>query len=692
MKNIFSLILFISAFNTNVFAQNPLVKQWDKRLGGTSNDELHSLQQTTDGGYILGGHSQSGMSGDKTQPSWGNSFDYWIVKIDSLGLKQWDKRFGGTDDDLLTSLQQTSDGGYILGGYSESGISGDKTQPSWGGYDYWILKIDSLGVKQWDKRFGGTDADELYSLKQTTDGGFILGGFSASGISGNKSQPSWGYEDYWIVKINQFGIKQWDKRFGGTFLDYLYSLQQTTDGGYILGGYTYSNVNGDKTQTSWGSSDYWIVKIDSLGIKQWDKRFGGIVWERLFSLQKTSDGGYILAGFSGSGISGDKTQPSWGKYDYWIVKIDSVGNKQWDKRFGGTDDDEGTGYISQTMDGGFLLSGDSYSPISGDKTESNLGFEQTWVVKTDSLGNKQWDKTVFTTGHDEQGLAIQTKDGCYIMANMTGSGIGGDKTQASQGGSDYWITKFCDSTSAIVPISNLSASDSLFCEKQCINFTDISQNNPTSWQWTFNGALPSTSTDQNPMNICYNVYGTYDVTLVACNQFGCDTITKNNFITSYITPFDSIWFANDTLFALPAYSYQWYAVGAGLIANATQNYYVPLTLGSYYCTTKDSDGCEATSNVILYTSFFENENNELANAVWPNPANEILFVNPQLLNAKNIIFEIYDMQGRIILQQMLSNNINSINISQLATSVYSYRIMTIEKIIAQGKFVKQIKN
>lgn len=122
MKNIFSLILFISAFNTNVFAQNPLVKQWDKRLGGTSNDELHSLQQTTDGGYILGGHSQSGMSGDKTQPSWGNSFDYWIVKIDSLGLKQWDKRFGGTDDDLLTSLQQTSDGGYILGwrsGYEE---------------------------------------------------------------------------------------------------------------------------------------------------------------------------------------------------------------------------------------------------------------------------------------------------------------------------------------------------------------------------------------------------------------------------------------------------------------------------------------------------------------------------------------------------------------------------------------------
>ncbi len=244
----------------------------------------------------------------------------------------------------------------------------------------------------------------------------------------------------------------------------------------------------------------------------------------------------------------------------------------------------------------------------------------------------------------------------------------------------------------LLPVPNFSSSDSLFCEKQCIDFTDISQNNPTSWQWTFNGASPSTSTDQNPTNICYNNYGSFDVTLVACNQFGCDTITKNNFITSYITPLDSIWFTNDTLFALPAYSYQWYEVGTGLIANATQNYYVPLTVGNYYCITKDTDGCESTSNVILYTSFFENDNHEISNAVWPNPANEVLFVNPQLLNNKNIIFEIYDMQGRIILHEMIDNNTNTINIAHFATSVYGYRIMTNEKIIAQGRIVKEIKN
>ena len=530
MKNILLLIIFIVACTTNLHAQNPLVKQWDKRFGGTDVDGFNSFQQTTDGGFILGGWSKSGISGDKTQPSWGSYYDYWIVKIDSLGLKQWDKRFGGTNDDYLYSVQQTTDGGYILGGYSWSGLSGDKTQPSWGNADYWIVKIDSLGIKQWDKRLGGTGDDELHSLQQTTDGGYILGGISNSGIGGDKTQPSWGSEDYWIVKIDSLGIIQWDKRFGGMGYDYLCSLEQTTDGGYILGGYSSSGTGGDKTQPSWGGSfDYWIVKIDSLGIKQWDKRFGGTLYDYFYSLKQTTDGEYILGGYSNSGISGNKTQPSWGGGDYWIVKINSLGMKKWDKRFGGTSDEE-LYNIFLTSDGGYIISGDSYSSISGDKTENNLGTEQTWVVKTDSLGNTQWDKTIFTTGHDENGLAIQTKDGCYAMSNVTAGGIGGDKTQPSQGSFDYWIIKFCDSTLAVIPTVNLAASDTNLCETNCIDFTDISTNNPTSWQWTFNGANITSSTLQNPKGICYNTNGNYDVTLIACNSAGCDTLTINNFI------------------------------------------------------------------------------------------------------------------------------------------------------------------
>jgi hypothetical protein len=447
MKRLLLLFYFTCCILHFSYAQNPLVKQWDNRFGGSDYELLSSFQQTSDGGYILGGYSNSGISGDKTQSSWG-SYDYWIVKTDSLGNKQWDKRFGGTSDDEFFSLQQTTDGGYILGGYSVSGIGGDKTQYAWGGgsEDYWIIKIDSLGTKQWDKRYGGTDNDILYSLQQTSDGGYILGGASLSDSSGNKTQPSWGDWDYWIVKINSLGVKQWDKRFGGTNDDNFLCLRQTSDGGYILGGYSGSGISGDKTQASWGLWDYWIVKTDSLGTKQWDKRLGGIYHDVLTTLQETNDRGYILGGYSGSIISGDKTQDTWGSWDYWIVKIDSLGVKQWDKDFGGTHYEEAFGSVSQTMDGGYLLAGTSYSHISGNKTQNNLGQEQVWVVKTDSLGSKQWDKTIFTLGHDEAGYAIQTKDGCYAIVNYTSAGIGGYKTQPSWGYYDYWIIKFCDTT------------------------------------------------------------------------------------------------------------------------------------------------------------------------------------------------------------------------------------------------------
>ena len=436
-------------------AQNPFVKQWDYRYGGTSKDVLTCLRQTADGGYILGGYSYSDSSGDKTQMSWGNA-DYWIVKTDSPGNIQWDRRYGGTSSDYLYSLQQTADGGYILGGYSSSGISGDKTQACWGGNsdDYWIVKIDSLGNKQWDKDFGGILSDELYSVQQTADGGYMLGGLSGSPISGDKTQPFWGGSDYWILKTDSLGNKQWDKDLGGTFNDRLFSLQQTTDGGYILGGYSFSGISGDKTEPNWSLSgttaDYWIIKIDSLGTKLWDKDFGGTNEDHLYSLQQTSDGGFILGGYSKSG-DGNNTQGSWGQEDYWILKTDSLGNKQWDKDFGGTAHEDDFGNVTQTTDGGYLLAGTSYSDtIIGNKTENNLGGEQTWIVKTDSLGNFQWDKTIFTIGHDETGLAIQTNDGCIAVANNTYGGIGGYKTQPNWDTTniteDYWIVKFCDST------------------------------------------------------------------------------------------------------------------------------------------------------------------------------------------------------------------------------------------------------
>jgi hypothetical protein len=452
-KSILILIFQFLIFNYQSFSQNPLVKQWDKRFGGSDWDELTCIQKTADGGYILGGKSLSDSSGDKTQSTWGGNYDYWIVKIDAFGNKQWDRDFGGTGGDELNSIQQTSDGGYILGGFSASGIGGDKSQDTWGQYDYWIVKIDSSGSKQWDKNFGGTGIDQLFAIQQTNDKGYILGGISTSGISGDKSQATWGQNDYdyWVVKTDSLGNKQWDKDFGGTDLDFLYCIEQTDDMGYLLGGTSFSDSSGDKTQPLWGGRDYWIIKTDSLGNMQWDKDYGGISTDMLYSLTQTTDRGYILGGESNSGISGDKTQTTWGgplDKDFWIIKIDSLGNKQWDKDFGGTDLENRFKCISQTTDGGYLFSGVSYSNISGDKTEDNLGPEQTWAIKTDSFGIKQWDKTLRTntSAGDFAGFAIQTNNECYAFANFTLAGTGGDKTQPCWGNYDYWIIKFCDST------------------------------------------------------------------------------------------------------------------------------------------------------------------------------------------------------------------------------------------------------
>jgi hypothetical protein len=469
MKHAFLLTLILCSFLCLVAAQTVPLKEWDARFGGGGADNLFSLQQTTDGGYILAGYSKSGISGDKTQASRGG-FDYWMVKTNSTGVKQWDVSFGGTENDFLFSIQQTADGGYILGGYSESGISGDKTQDSQGGSDYWIVKADANGIKQWDARFGGSDNEELYYIQQTSDGGYMLGGSSFSGSSGDKTQDSQGGADYWIVKTDANGIKQWDARFGGTGYDYVRSIQQTIDGGFILGGHSVSEISGDITKASEGGNDYWIVKTNANGVIQWDARFGGSADDYEYSVQQTTDGGYILGGQSNSGISGDKTQDSQGDADYWILKTDGNGVKQWDARFGGSQY-EYFASLQQTTEGGYILSGYSHSGISGDKTQENRGPSDYWIVKTDADGEKQWDAEFGGSQTDNCFWIQQTTDGGYILGGNSTSGISGDKTQDRQGGTDYWILKLSEKACPIP--ANLS-SINIMATSVKLSWTEIS--------------------------------------------------------------------------------------------------------------------------------------------------------------------------------------------------------------------------
>jgi hypothetical protein len=439
-----AVLILLLAMPMNTLAQ---VKEWDRTFGGDQGEVISSLQQTSDGGYILGGTSYSGVGGDKTEISRGEG-DYWVVKLDSTGKKEWDRTIGGNQRDILTSLQQTNDGGYILGGYSDSGISGDKTQDRYGDYednldcciDYWIVKLDANGNKQWDRTYGGDGYDLLRSLLQTSDGGYILGGDSNSPSSGDKSEGSRGAQGSWVVKIDSEGNKEWDRSFGRDSDEEWNSIQQTSDGGYIVGGYYYNFVGGGSPDYPQGGDNYWIVKLDSGGNKEWERQYGGEENDRLYSLQQTSDGGYILGGWSESGISGEKTEASRGGIDYWIVKVDSVGNKEWDRTYGGDGWDR-LSSIQLTNDGGYILGGWSESGISGDKSQASRGNIDFWIVRLDSTGNKKWDRTFGGEAEDRLYSLQQTTDGGYILGGGSDSGISGDKSEASRGDWDYWVVK-----------------------------------------------------------------------------------------------------------------------------------------------------------------------------------------------------------------------------------------------------------
>ncbi len=296
---------------------------WQKTFGGGYSDVANSVQQTTDGGYIVAGWTNSFGSGSQ---------DAYILKLNSKGDVQWQKTFGGEDDDVAISIQQTTDGGYIVAGWTESLGSGSQ--------DAYILKLNSKGDVQWQKTFGGKNNDVANSIQQTKDGGYIVAGWTYSFGSGEY--------DVYILKLNAKGEVEWQKTFGGKDDDVANSIQQTTDGGYIVAGWTES--------LGLGWKDVYILKLNSKGEVEWQKTFGGVDSDEANSIQQTTDGGYIVAGWTWSFGSGG--------YDVYILKLNSKGEVQWQKTFGEKSDD-GANSVQQTTDGGYIVAGWTESFGSG---------------------------------------------------------------------------------------------------------------------------------------------------------------------------------------------------------------------------------------------------------------------------------------------------------------------------------------
>lgn len=412
--------------------------QWQRVYGGTDRDLPVAVVETTDGGLILGVETLSNPSGTKESSSFG-SYDYWVIRLNSQGVLVWEKTFGGSGVDFLADLALLADGSILVGGGSASPISGNKTTTGEQLHG-WLVCLDEHGNKRWEKSMGGSGNDSFVSMNIMHDAGVIIGGHSTSGVGGDKSTEPYGKDDFWIVRLNANGDQVWDRSFGGEAQDIAHQIRQTTDLGFIMVGTTYSGANGNKTTDQIGQGDVWVLRLDALGHKTWERALGGTDWDDGRDIYETSDGGFLVFASSRSGMNGTKTSPNYGDFDAWIVKLDSLGTILWDRSVGGPNSDS-IFRVSRTMDRGFLIGGDSFSPTNSSMTVTNHGSGDGWILRLDKDGNELWQELYGGTEGDAYAMPTPTRDGGYVFTMQSRSNADGNKIWPCIGGMDAWVIK-----------------------------------------------------------------------------------------------------------------------------------------------------------------------------------------------------------------------------------------------------------
>ena len=353
----------------------PDTTYWEKTYG-YSDARAYSVQQTSDGGFILVGDKWVSIN---------MMSDVFVVRTDSIGETMWTKTFGGYDVDIGYDIKLTNYNRFI--------ITGSSWNSGAGGSDVYLILTDSIGDLIWSKRYGGYLDDNGWETQQTVDGGFIIAGGTYSFGSGSR--------DVYLIKTDANGDTLWTKTYGGDTLDWATSLDITSDGGFIVAGHTMSYGAGDY--------DIYLIRTDMNGDTLWTKTYGGPDWEYGNSVRATSDGGYIIAGLTWSYGKGNG--------DFYLIKTDSIGDILFARTYGG-DKNEAAQSVFQTIDGGYILTGYTYS--------FGAGRDDVYLIRTDSFGEEMWNKTFGGDGVDGGNSVIQTSNLKFVVAGYSAPYSTGD--------------------------------------------------------------------------------------------------------------------------------------------------------------------------------------------------------------------------------------------------------------------------
>jgi len=371
---------------------------WQKALGGPGTDLLQIVKLTKDAGFLLAGTSDSGEGLQKKDACKGKE-DIWIVKLDAKGGEQWQRTIGGSGQEQLSAAFPTSDGGYILGGSSSSEKSLEvkggkdpfgKWEDGFGNLDYWAVKLDSKGNVEWQRTIGGTYVDQLRSILQTRDGGYLLAGYSNSPQSGNKTEKGYGEGDYFVVKLDKDGTTEWQKSYGGDGDDQPYALLESHDGNFVIGGSSNSGTTGNKNSSNKRGTDFWMLKIDPLGELVWQNTYNIGNVDLLTSLVENKDYSLLLGGYAQSEAIDAKKKDSEGINDYIVIKTNADGEEKWRQSVGSNGEDVLRKAV-ETRDGGYLLAGTSKGDVSRDRY-TGQGKNDFWVVKLRDKDKKKEER------------------------------------------------------------------------------------------------------------------------------------------------------------------------------------------------------------------------------------------------------------------------------------------------------------